>query len=216
PGAAAGANTAQAQAPATPVQRDVTTNYEVDKTVRYVQQPMGGLKRLSVAVVVNYKRVTGKDGKSTMQPLSDAEKAQIADLVREAMGYNKDRGDTLNVVNSPFAGPHEEAPPPIWERPEMIDLAIQAAKYLLLGIVLLILYRKVLKPLLGKLNPPPLALADGTVASAEGPVQEIERDLGPMGVQQHTYQQNLEAAQELARKDPKVVANIVKAWVGND
>ena len=216
PGAAA-ANNAQAQAPATPVQRDVTTNYEVDKTVRYVQQPMGGLKRLSVAVVVNYKRVTGKDGKSTMQPLSDAEKAQITDLVREAMGYNKDRGDTLNVVNSPFAGPKEEALPPIWQRPEMIDMAIQAAKYVLLGIVLLILYFKVLKPLLGKLNPPPpLALADGTIEGPDGRVQEIEQDLGPMGVQQHTYQQNLEAAQELARKDPKVVANIVKAWVGND
>src|SRR5690606_31768455 len=83
PGAAAAAANAQAQS--TPTQRDVTTNYEVDKTVRYVQQSMGGLKRLSVAVVVNYKRVTGKDGKSSLQPLSDAEKAQITDLVREAM-----------------------------------------------------------------------------------------------------------------------------------
>ena len=213
-GANAAANNAQAQA--TPTQRDVTTNYEVDKTVRYVQQPMGGLKRLSVAVVVNYKRVTGKDGKVTMQPLSDAEKAQITDLVREAMGYNKDRGDTLNVVNSPFATAHEEPLPPLWQRPEMIDMAIQAAKYVLLGIVLLILYRKVLKPMLNKLNPPPLSLTDETAGEGAEKVQEIEQDLGPMGVQQHTYQQNLEAAKALARQDPKVVANIVKAWVGND
>ncbi|HWV62936.1 MAG TPA: flagellar M-ring protein FliF C-terminal domain-containing protein, partial [Oxalicibacterium sp.] len=205
-----------AQAQSTPTQRDVTTNYEVDKTVRYVQQPMGGLKRLSVAVVVNYKRVTGKDGKSSLQPLSDAEKAQITDLVREAMGYNKDRGDTLNVVNSPFATAHEEALPPLWKRPEMIDMAIQAAKYVLLGIVLLILYRKVLKPMLDKLNPEPLSLTDETAGEGAEKVQEIEQDLGPMGVQQHTYQQNLEAAKELARSDPKVVANIVKAWVGND
>lgn len=213
-GANAAANNAQAQA--TPTQRDVTTNYEVDKTVRYVQQPMGGLKRLSVAVVVNYKRVTGKDGKVTMQPLSDAEKAQITDLVREAMGYNRDRGDTLNVVNSPFATAHEEPLPPLWQRPEMIDMAIQAAKYVLLGIVLLILYRKVLKPMLNKLNPPPLSLTDETAGEGTEKVQEIEQDLGPMGVQQHTYQQNLEAAKALARQDPKVVANIVKAWVGND
>lgn len=213
-GANAAANNAQAQS--TPTQRDVTTNYEVDKTVRYVQQPMGGLKRLSVAVVVNYKRVTGKDGKSSLQPLSDAEKAQITDLVREAMGYNKDRGDTLNVVNSPFATAHEEPLPPLWKRPEMIDMAIQAAKYVLLGIVLLILYRKVLKPMLNKLNPEPLSLTDETTGEGAEKVQEIEQDLGPMGVQQHTYQQNLEAAKELARSDPKVVANIVKAWVGND
>ncbi len=218
PGTPGAAGAANAQTPATPTQRDTTTNYEVDKTVRYVQQPMGGLKRLSVAVVVNYKRVTGKDGKSSLQPLSVAEKAQITDLVREAMGYNKDRGDTLNVVNSPFAGAaKEEAPPPIWERPEMIDLAIQAAKYLLLGIVLLILYRKVLKPMLDKLNPPPpLALTDETVDENGENVQELEEHVGPMGVNQNTYQQNLEAAKELARKDPKVVANIVKAWVGND
>ncbi|GGI53035.1 flagellar basal-body MS-ring/collar protein FliF [Oxalicibacterium solurbis] len=214
PGAAAAA--ANAQTPATPTQRDVTTNYEVDKTVRYVQQPMGGLKRLSVAVVVNYKRVTGKDGKSSLQPLSDAEKAQITDLVREAMGYNKDRGDTLNVVNSPFATAHEEPLPPLWKRPEMIDMAIQAAKYVLLGIVLLILYRKVLRPMLNKLNPEPLSLTDETAGEGAEKVQEIEQDLGPMGVQQHTYQQNLEAAKQLARQDPKVVANIVKAWVGND
>lgn len=219
PGAAGAAvATAAAATTATPTQRDTTTNYEVDKTVRYVQQPMGGLKRLSVAVVVNYKRVIGKDGKVSVIPLSEIEKTQITDLVKEAMGYNKDRGDTLNVVNSPFAGVDKEeaVKPPLWERPEVIDMGIQGAKYLLLGIVLLILYLKVLKPMLNKLNPPPpLALTDESGEPIEQ-VQELEGEVGPMGVQQNTYQQNLEAAKELARKDPKVVANIVKAWVGNE
>ncbi len=219
PGTAATAATpAAAAATATPTQRDTTTNYEVDKTVRYVQQPMGGLKRLSVAVVVNYKRVVNKDGKVSILPLSAIEKTQITDLVKEAMGYNKDRGDTLNVVNSPFAGiDKEEAPkPPLWERPEVIDMGIQGAKYVLLGIVLLILYRKVLKPMLNKLNPPPpLALTDESGQPIDK-VQELETEVGPMGVQQNSYQQNLDAAKELARKDPKVVANIVKAWVGNE
>lgn len=219
PGTAATAATpAAAAATATPTQRDTTTNYEVDKTVRYVQQPMGGLKRLSVAVVVNYKRVVNKDGKVSILPLSAIEKTQITDLVKEAMGYSKDRGDTLNVVNSPFAGiDKEEAPkPPLWERPEVIDMGIQAAKYVLLGIVLLILYFKVLKPMLNKLNPlTPLALTDES-GEPINRVQELEAEVGPMGVQQNSYQQNLEAAKELARKDPKVVANIVKAWVGNE
>lgn len=215
PGAAA---LPSAGAIASPTQRDTTTNYEVDKTVRYVQQPMGGLKRLSVAVVVNYKRVVGKDGKVSILPLSEIEKTQITDLVKEAMGYNKDRGDTLNVVNSPFAGidTAEAVKPPLWERPEVIDLGIQGAKYLLLGILLLILYFKLLKPMLNKLNPaPPLALTDETGEPVDK-VQHLEDEVGPMGVQQHSYQQNLEAAKELAKKDPKVVANIVKAWVGNE
>lgn len=218
PPATAGAPAANAATtPAAPTQRDTTTNYEVDKTIRYVQQPMGGLKRLSVAVVVNYKRVVGKDGKVSIQPLSEIEKNQITDLVKEAMGYNKDRGDTLNVVNSPFAGidKEETVKPPIWERPEAIEMAMQAAKYLLLGLVLLILYFKVLKPLLGKLNPEPLALTDES-GEAVRKTHELEQEVGPMGTHEHSYQQNLEAAKELARKDPKVVANIVKAWVGNE
>lgn len=220
PPAAAGAPAAPgapAATAATPSQRDTTTNYEVDKTIRYVQQPMGGLKRLSVAVVVNYKRVVAKDGKVSIQPLSEIEKTQITDLVKEAMGYNKDRGDTLNVVNSPFAGidKAEAVKPPLWERPEAIDMGMQAAKYLLLGLVLLILYFKVLKPLLNKLNPAPLALTDESSEEARK-TQELEEEAGPMGTHEHSYQQNLEAAKELARKDPKVVANIVKTWVGNE
>ena len=179
---------------------------------------MGGLKRLSVAVVVNYKRVVAKDGKVTIAPLSETEKNQITDLVKEAMGYNKDRGDTLNVVNSPFAGVEKDeiVQPPLWERPEVIEMAIQAAKYLAIGIILFMLYRKMLKPMLNKLNPPPpapLSLEDETAAAEEK--LHLEEDGKPMGIQ-NTYQQNLEAAKELARKDPKVVANIVKSWVGND
>ena len=147
PAAAAAAAAATAAANALPTQKDTTTNFEVDKTVRYVQQPMGGLKRLSVAVVVNYKRVVAKDGKVTIAPLSETEKNQITDLVKEAMGYNKDRGDTLNVVNSPFAGVEKDeiVQPPLWERPEVIEMAIQAAKYLAIGIILFMLYRKMLK-----------------------------------------------------------------------
>ena len=222
--ATAGGAAAGAAASASPTQRDVTTNYEVDKTVRYVQQPMGGLKRLSVAVVVNYKRSVDKDGKTTFVPLSDTEKTQINDLVKEAMGYNRDRGDTLNVVNSPFAGMNnpDAEPLPLWERPEIIDMAIQAAKYLALFIVLFIMYRKILNPMLKKLQPEqPLALTNEAGAPVAGgrnanEVQDLETEVRPMGVSQHTYQQNLEAAKELARKDPKVVANIVKAWVGNE
>jgi flagellar M-ring protein FliF len=219
PGAANPATTGQAAtataAQPTVTQRDATTNYEVDKTVRYVQQPMGGLKRLSVAVVVNYKRVVGKDGKVTYRALTEAEKNQIGDLVKEAMGYNKDRGDTLNVVNSPFADANGDAPAklPLWQRPEVIDLGIQALKYLGIGIVLLILYKKMLKPLLVRINTPPSpALPDETTARKA----MMEHDVEPMGAQMPTYRQNLEAAKELARKDPKIVANIVKSWVGND
>lgn len=215
PAGAAGTATADTDAKSAPVQRDVTTNYEVDKTLRYVQQPMGGLKRVSVAVVVNYKRSVSKDGKVTITPLTAVEKTQITELVKQAMGYNADRGDTLNVVNSPFAGvDHPEAVKlPLWQQPKIIDLALQIAKYIGIAILLLLLYFKALKPMLAQLKKPPVV--GPTENELKALAAQAVADQGPMHAAQ-TYQQTLEAAKELARQDPKVVANIVKSWVGND
>jgi len=220
PAASAAASAPGASAPATAsasMQRDTTVNYEVDKTIRYVQQPMGGVRRLSVAVVVNYKKEIGKDGKVSNKPLTDAEKTQITDLVREAMGFNKDRGDTLNVVNSPFAGAEKEIIPetPIWKRPETLETAKETGKYLLAAAVLLYLFFAVLKPTLRKIAvglTPPAPLPAPRDEDAVLQISEIE----PMGATARTYQDNLEAAKQLARQDPKMVANVVKAWVGGN
>ena len=192
--------------------KDMTTNFEVDKTIRYTQQPMGGLKRLSVAVVVNYKKEV-KDGKTTFIALTDAEKTQIADLVKEAMGFNKDRGDTLNVVNTPFAVAEKETivDPPLWKRPEVHSMAITAGKYLLAGAVILYLFFAVLRPMMRKISSaftPQLAPAN---RNENFNMEQSEQIAGNRG-----YQQNLDAAKQLARQDPKVVANVVKGWVGGN
>ncbi|KIF82145.1 flagellar basal-body MS-ring/collar protein FliF [Noviherbaspirillum autotrophicum] len=226
--AAASANGANGAAASGPMQRDSTVNYEVDKTVRYVQQPMGGIKRLSVAVVVNYKRVVEKGGKVAYKPLSDAEKAQISDLVKEAMGYNKERGDSLNVVNSPFAGLDKEvqAEPPLWKQPEMLDLAKEAGKYLLIALVTLFMYFKLLRPLLDRLTakeeektealPAPVLDAEGNpipqpTAAAIDDLSDLNDEEATPAIS--TYQRRLEAAKRLAKENPKVVANVVKEWV---
>ena len=225
--APAAKTTAPAAASTTPpsnTQKESTVNYELDKTIRYVQQPMGGLKRLSVAVVVNFRNTTDKAGKIISRPLTAAEKTQITDLVKEAMGYNQQRGDTLNVVNSPFAGTEKELIPdvPLWKQPENIQLAKDIGKYLIAIAVLLYLFFRVLKPMLGKLS----AAADARAAlpapdaddvvhlshmSADGELMDLTTH-GVLG-----YQQNLEIAKQLAKQDPKVVANVVKTWVnGNE
>jgi flagellar M-ring protein FliF len=222
---------AKTTAPATPpaglpsnTQKESTVNYELDKTIRYVQQPMGGLKRLSVAVVVNFRNTTDKSGKIISRPLSAAEKTQITDLVKEAMGYNQQRGDTLNVVNSPFAGTEKELnlDVPLWKQPENIQLAKDIGKYLIAIAVLLYLFFRVLKPMLNKLSAAPDTQAalpapgeDDVVhlshMSADGELMDLTTH-GVMG-----YQQNLEVAKQLAKQDPKVVANVVKTWVnGNE
>lgn len=204
---------AAAAAPAANTRKDATVNYEVDKTIQYVQQGGGGLKRLSVAVVVNYRKTTDKSGNSVMQPLSEAETAQITSLVKEAMGYSQERGDTLNVVNSPFASTEREALPelPFWKQPkyvEYIEIAKAAGKYLLIAVALVVLYLKAAKPLLKKLSelqklPPPQPHLE---PGAERIALPGQRD----------YKENLSRAKQMAADDPRVVANIVKTWVANN
>jgi flagellar M-ring protein FliF len=198
--------------------KDATVNYEVDKTIQYVQQGVGGLKRLSVAVVVNYRKSVDKDGKVTMKPLAEAEKAQITTLVKEAMGFNQERGDSVNVVNTPFATAEQEVlpEPPLWKQPENVALAKDVGKYLLMALALLVLYLKLLKPLLKKLSESvPQALpAPGQQAALQHAGGEMVAL--PPGAQARSYQDNLTRAQKMASEDPRVVANIVKTWVASN
>jgi flagellar M-ring protein FliF len=218
---------AQGSTQSGPTRKDSTINYEVDKTVRYTQQPMVGLRRLTVAVVLNY-RTEIRNGKPATRPLSDAEKTEITDLIREAMGFSKERGDSLSVLNTPFAAPEKEVQPepPIWKNPEYIGMAKDGGRYLLPILVLLYLFFGVLRPMLKKLNPkpekdqppalPPASegTADELVDDDEDAVVEISGQPAP---KLRSYQDNLEAAKQLARQDPRMVANIVKNWVeGNE
>lgn len=210
--------------------KDSTINYEVDKTVRYVQQPMGGVKRLTVAVVVNYKRTIDQTGKVIMKPLTEAERSQISDLVKEAMGYNKERGDSLNVVNTQFSS-EMEPELPLWKQPDMIELAKQIAKYVLLAAVLLYLYFGVLRPIIWKLSgreereaqaraeaeAKAAAEAAAAMYDPDNPDAIVELSGEPEEIDARAeYKQNLEIVKQLAKSDPKLVASIVKAWVNNE
>jgi flagellar M-ring protein FliF len=211
PGASApNAGTAATTAP-TSTRRDSVVNYEIDKVIRHIRQGVGTIKRLSVAVVVNNRREVAADGKVTYKPLSKEQLATITDLTREAMGYNKDRGDTLNVVNSPFNLP--ETPPaadvPFWKAPETLTLLQQSGKFLLMGAALAFFLLGVLRPMLQRLSeqraqlPPP--------APAQETLQPIT--LPP---QVSNYDRNIESARQLALSEPKLVANVVKEWVSGD
>ncbi|MGK2951096.1 MAG: flagellar basal-body MS-ring/collar protein FliF [Thiobacillus sp.] len=194
--------------------KDATVNYEVDKTIQYVQQGVGGLKRLSVAVVVNYKKSTNAEGKVEMTPLTEAETIQVTNLVKEAMGFNAERGDSINVVNTPFAQAEQEALPelPWWKQPQYIEymeMAKTAGKYLLMALALVILYLRVLKPLMKKLS----EISSRPAANLNPQLQSAEMTALPG---QSNYQDNLSRAQKMASEDPRVVANIVKTWVGSN
>ncbi|MBL8336731.1 MAG: flagellar basal-body MS-ring/collar protein FliF [Rhodoferax sp.] len=203
--------------------RESIINYEVDKTVRVVRGGSGLVKRISAAVVLNHQTVTDDKGKTTTSPLSAEQVEKLTALVRETIGFNKDRGDSVNLMNTPFA---IEKPTvtevPLWQQPELQDLARSLAwpvgTVLLAALVLMGLIRPALKALAqapavvpvqgGQLDAvvaddqerPPLLTASGT-QEPEGPTQAHLR---------------LEDARKLTRDNPAAVANIVKAWIGSE
>lgn len=214
----AGGTAAGAGASGAGAHKESTVNFEVDKTIQHVRQPVGGIKRLSVAVVVNNRKVgTGKNAKA--KPLSAAELAQLQNLVKEAMGYNQARGDTLNLVNAAFSAGEEEVVPPVplWKDPGNISLAKEVAKNLLIAALLFYLVFGVIRPILRDLAQQPLHVMPshaGGGGEAGEEMAEISPQAAARAAQSAGYEENLRVAKELAKQDPRVVASVVKDWVG--
>lgn len=212
-GAAAGAAAGGAN-----VHKESTVNFEVDKTIQHVRQPVGGVKRLSVAVVVNHRKAAGKDGKAANKPLTPAELGQVQNLVKEAMGFSQARGDTLNVVNAAFTeGEAEEIPSvPLWKDPGNMALVKEIGKNLLIAALLFYLVFGVIRPILRDLARPHVrGVAHEGVTGEEGEeAAEISPEAAAKAAQAAGYEENLKAAKELAKQDPRVVASVVKDWVG--
>ena len=197
-------------------QKDTTTNYELDKTIQHIKNPVGTIKHLSVAVVVNYARSIDAKGKVSFKPLPPKEISQITDLVKETMGFNAARGDTLNIVNTAFTAPVAEIIPPLplWKQPEMIALATMIAKNLAIAAVVGYLLFGIIRPTMKNIKVQAAELAQAEAAAkAEAEHQQHHTTSIPM----HDEGQTVEAARELARQNPQLVANVIKGWVaGNE
>jgi flagellar M-ring protein FliF len=200
--------------------REQTTNYEVDKTIRVEKRPVGAIKRLSAAVVVNNNRVVDKEGKVSMQPLSEADLAKITSLVREAVGFSQARGDSLNVVNVPFNVDEKVVEPelPLWKQPENISLAKEIGKGLALVTVLLVVVFGLLRPAMRSLGNRqgqiPAMDASGNALAAPDAIYTPGRQAGRLTAGGGAAQ--LAEVRQLAKANPATVANVVRAWVNKD
>jgi len=204
-------------------------NYELDRTISHVRQSPTKLQRLSVAVIVDYRSIIGKKGVVTREPLSEEEMKYVTALVKEAVGLNKKRGDTLNVVNTQFKLPEAVEPLPelpIWEQPWVFGVAKQA----LGGIFVLFIVFGVLRPMLTNLatQGKNSAAAQGALPAGEYvPASETGDDRVtlsnqnagaaalPGGVQANG-QQLLDVASGIVTEDPKRAAQVLNTWVDAD
>ena len=190
--------------------KDATVNYEVGEAISHTVQQVGTIKRLSLAVVVNHRTTVAEDGTATAKPLTDEEKKQITELIKNVVGFSQERGDTLNLVNVPFTQP---VPPqveetPVWKSPELLTSAKEIGRNLLIAGIALYLALGVLRPMLRSFATPPSLPQPTSLPEAPS--------LDALQQAQATYEANLQAAKQIARQDPKLVANVVRGWVTND
>jgi flagellar M-ring protein FliF len=219
PGAAQ--STAVASGPSSSAQR-ATRNFEVDRTLSYVKQPVGVLKRLNVGVVLDNWQKVGADGKVTTTAMSDADIKRFSQLVRESIGLKDDRGDQLNVLNQAFknsAPPEPIDGPPLWESPWVAQLAKQIVGA---GLVLVVAFL-VLRPLMKSLTKSVPRLRAGARAGDAGDAGDLDGDRVSISGQggkaiklAPSFEQQIAAARTLVGQDPRRAAQVVKDWVSAD
>jgi len=194
-----------------------TRNFEVDRTLSYVKQPTGVLKRLSVGVVLDDWQKIGADGKTTSTPMSDSDIKRFTELVRESIGLKDDRGDTLDVINQAFKTSAPLGPvagPPLWETPWVTQLAKQIVGA---GLVLVVAFL-VLRPLMKSLTRAPgqATPAISDVTDLAGDRVSLSGKGAPAIKLSPSFEQQIAAARTLVGQDPKRAAQVVKDWVAAD
>jgi flagellar M-ring protein FliF len=211
PGSPAGQTAAASSGPSSSAQKS-TRNFEVDRTLAYVKQPVGTLKRLNVGVVLDDWQKMGEDGKVTTTPMTESDIKRFTELVRESIGLKDERGDQLNVLNQTFKTNAPLGPidgPPLWQAPWVGQLGKQVVGA---GLVLLVAFL-ILRPLMKLLTKPPRG---ATAEDASGDRVSLSGQGGKPIRLQPSFEQQIAAARTLVGQDPKRAAQVVKDWVAAD
>jgi flagellar M-ring protein FliF len=169
---------------------------------------------VTVAVLVDNMRQVGADGKAAERPLTKAEMDDITRLVKDAVGFDEARGDSVNVVNQPLQPQLVETLKPevipLWQRPWIRDVV----RLVLGALVLVALALGVLRPLIKNLSTHALSAAAPGLLAADGRAQDERPMVSAAPGQPLAYEQQLVQARGLVTQDPKRVAQVVKTWVG--
>jgi len=218
----AGANDATASTNKTDsgeISASATRNYEVDRTISHTREPVGTVNRLTVAVALDNKLSLDEKGKPVSTPFTKDELDQMTALVKNAVGFDEKRGDSVSVINAAFHSEPDIEPTnvPLWEQPTVREIFKQGIGALLaLGLILIVL-RPLFRNLVGPSRVHALALA-GVTPTGEPVPDTLTLGGRPsaLGTPPLAFEQKIELAKRVAGQDPKQVAQVVKTWVGED
>jgi flagellar M-ring protein FliF len=244
PAPAAGTTTAAVSSEPDNLRKQTSKNYELDRTISHIQRPVGEVKRLSVAVVVNNKTApiaaaaAGADKKAKKAdkaektdkaetvaevqkvPLTEQDIEQISRLVKDAIGYDANRGDSVVVINQAFVEKPVITAEPLPEVSLLeADWVKVAIKQGLGGLFVLIMVFAVLRPIMrnlataGKSNlVATQSLALTNEEEEEIPVKMEEPEIFLPGPEE-SYEAQLNAVKGMVSDDPRRVAQVVKTWL---
>ncbi len=225
--------------------RSATRNFEVDRVISHTSNPVGTVQRLSVAVVIDDKTNLKEDGSTERTPYTGEEIARFTSLVRDTIGFDENRGDSVSVINTSFL---EVTVPvleevPLWQKMIGEAWVMNLAKQVLGAIGLLIVYLMFGRPFLRSLNPNRVEVDENTSPNQAGNSQNqdmaqlaasqgMAEDGEPPGIpnladdpnnpaaimrrKDATYDQKIDMARSLVLEDPARVANVMKHWVGEE
>lgn len=201
---------------------EATRNYEVDRTLSYQQQQVGRVRRLTVAVVVNDRASLNENGETVYSPWSDNDLQRLEILVKDAVGFNAARGDSVNVINSPFMGKTDAAlgDPSFWTQPWFWEIMKQILAGLFILVLLFGVIRPTIKSLANRGRDEASVLLD-ELEDAEAGLDDEKVTLAGMDEfllpgASESFERQLDALKGLIAEDPARVAQVVIRWVNED
>jgi len=220
-----------------------TQNFEINKTVTVEQKAYGTIERVTVAVVVDDRKIRQTNDKGNSEIVSqrrtDDEMRSIRNLVAMAVGYNEPRGDQIEVTNISFDTTSRDAEYDTEKREKTMELVGMISKYLLAALIIVIFYFLVIRKILKRLDKPVTVHEDGSITY--GPIdgdmgidiklddtypktleeleKEIESELeesSPMDVDTVKSKVMLKKIEEFAAEDPDAMASLLKSLMRGD
>jgi flagellar M-ring protein FliF len=206
--------------------KNSTRNYELDRTISHTRLAPGAVRKLSVAVLVDERRTLDEAGEVISVPLTEGEMTRINALVMDTIGFNKARGDSLNIVNAPFVAPEavEDLPEvSLLEQPWLMDLV----KQVLGGLVVLFLIFGVIRPAFKDMTKVPvteMANAEGAQVGTDGAPRlpnaqnagGTPEELAKLATGSEKVEDRLTNVRSLVQQDPALVASVMKSWTASD